>query len=638
MNRDNLPESELLSITVTFDEGKIEGAFKLHSATTSATWDRMRQFAGRLSEEVVFSPLQITLPWPSVLSVIREFAPLQKKWRFRFLPDAEARERIDEFLAEYRSVRAARQSQTVRLSFPEIEERLRSVGFRRRSLKNFQLRDLQHLLSMRNGANFSVPGAGKTTVTFALHLLTQTEGQRLLVICPKSAFPAWSEVVEECIGADAPAFVREPFTALTGGSDAIRHMLKSDRSRFVITYDQLITAAEPIIAFLLQNPVHVVLDESHRMKGGLAVRRGAVLLNLATLPVRRDILSGTPMPQAPTDLQSQLDFLWPGMGLGNQILRGASPREVIGNLYVRTTKADLGLPPVERRFIHVGMGRGQAALYGIVRSELIRQCSSMRSDRGVDLIRARRSVMRLLQLSSNPVLALRGIMDDSPDLESGIMKEVVENGPSPKLIAVRDLARHLAAEGRKTVIWTIFTDTIEQLDRMLADLNPVTVYGAIPSGDVDDLDTREGRLRKFRTDPTCMTFIANPAAAGEGISLHQVCHDAIYVDRSYNSTHYLQSIDRIHRLGLPSDVRTSIHIFQTTAPRGMGCIDHSVSRRLAIKIRALQQLLDDEDLHEIAFDEESADEPIDYDIDPEDLMDLVAELEGTASYDADVGA
>jgi hypothetical protein len=50
-----------------------------------------------------------------------------------------------------------------------------------------------------------------------------------------------------------------------------------------------------------------------------------------------------------------------------------------------------------------------------------------------------------------------------------------------------------------------------------------------------------------------------------------------------------------------------------TAP-GLGCIDHSVSRRLAKKIRALEELLDDRDLRRIAFDEESADEPIDYDI------------------------
>ena len=123
-------------------------------------------------------------------------------------------------------------------------------------------------------------------------------------------------------------------------------------------------------------------------------------------------------------------------------------------------------------------------------------------------------------------------------------------------------------------------------------------------------------------------MIANPAAAGEGISLHTVCHDAIYLDRSYVSTHYLQSIDRIHRLGLAPDVETNIYIYQTKAPVGLGSIDLSVSRRLAAKLRNLEQLLEDADLHQLALDEETADDPVDYDVQMQDLVDLVEELEG----------
>jgi hypothetical protein len=178
------------------------------------------------------------------------------------------------------------------------------------------------------------------------------------------------------------------------------------------------------------------------------------------------------------------------------------------------------------------------------------------------------------------------------------------------------------------LVWTIFTDTLLELERMLADLNPVTLYGGVPSGSDDDLESREGRIVRFHNDASCQVLIANPAAAGEGISLHTVCHDAIYVDRSYVSTHYLQSIDRIHRLGLPPNVETNISIYQTKAPPGIGSVDFSVSRRLANKIRSLQQLLDDADLHEIALDEEEADDPIDYDVDLQDLVDLVEELEG----------
>ena len=142
---------------------------------------------------------------------------------------------------------------------------------------------------------------------------------------------------------------------------------------------------------------------------------------------------------------------------------------------------------------------------------------------------------------------------------------------------------------------------------------------------------------RFHVDPKCQVLIANPAAAGEGISLHHAAHDAIYLDRSYVSTHYLQSIDRIHRLGLKEGVETHIWIYQTLAPAGLGCIDHSVSRRLAQKLRALQQLLNDPDLHKIALDEENAEDPIAWDIDPEDVRDLIEELEGKVAYDEESG-
>jgi hypothetical protein len=51
----------------------------------------------------------------------------------------------------------------------------------------------------------------------------------------------------------------------------------------------------------------------------------------------------------------------------------------------------------------------------------------------------------------------------------------------------------------------------------------------------------------------------------------------------------------------------------------------------------MQQLLDDRDLHQIALDEENADEPIEYDVNMQDLVDLVQELEGCAEFNEDKG-
>ena len=632
------PAAGPIAIEIAFEPSTLRGKFTLIGNPTNAIWDRLKQSALALGSNYRFEGETIELSWQGALTLIREYGRLQRTLDFRFRPIGEAKERIDAFVRQYRDAQAAKTSLILAYSDEEVKIRLAELGFTKRELRTFQMRDLRRLLALENGANFSVPGAGKTTVALALHLLTRKPGQHFLVVCPKSAFPAWREVIDDCIVAGAPPAVSEPFTFLSGRSEEIQRALDSGATRFVINYDLLISRPELIQNHLATHPTHLLLDESHRMKAGIRSQRGALLLSLATLPVRRDILTGTPMPQSEADISSQLNFLWPGLGYGEEIAAGRPPREVLGNLYVRTTKDELGLTPPTRVFTKVPMADGQLALYAVIKSEAIRELSNLNTARGLDLFKAKRSVMRLLQLSANPILALNAITADLPGFDSGIVEEVLSDGPSTKMRAVEARARALFKDGRKSVIWTIFTDTILQMEGLLADLNPVSLYGAIPSGDPTDLATREGRLRRFHEDKSCAVMIANPAAAGEGISLHHVCHDALYLDRTYVTTHYLQSIDRIHRLGLPPGIETNIEIFQTMTAPGLGCIDHSVSRRLAKKIRELERLLDDRDLHRIALDEESADEPIDYDISEQDIFDLIEELEGRASYDEDEAA
>lgn len=621
-----------LDIAIAYRAGPVRGTFTMQEMGATAIWDRIVQRALAIETDCDIGPNQLDLPWASLLSLLREFAPLQRNENFTFRPVGEAQERIAQFLREYKAVRAAKGTLTLTLTPQEISDRLAALGFSpvKRKLTDFQTRDLARLLALGNGANFSVPGAGKTTVTFALHLLTRQPDQHLLVVAPKNAFLAWQDVVRDCMDADAPWNGTEQFTLLSAGAETIGPLLNSGATRFLITYDQLVRISSLISSHLSRHPVHLILDESHRMKAGMGSQRGSVLLNVSSLPVRRDILSGTPMPQAPSDLQSQLDFLWPGSGLGLKIGQGIPPRQVLGNLYVRTTKEELGLEKPKRHFIHSEMNPGQQALYAIVRSEALKQLSLLKTENRFDVYKARRSVMTLLQLSANPIVALRAMSEDGnlAAIGSGIIDKVVEEGASRKMRDVAALARTLARDGRKSVIWTIFTDTILQLELMLADMNPVSLYGAIPTGEDEGADTRENRIKRFHEDPACAVIIANPAAAGEGISLHKVCHDAIYLDRSYNTTHYLQSIDRIHRLGLPLGTETNVHIFQTIAPKGIGSIDYSVSRRLAKKLRNLQQLLDDPDLHEIALDEENSIDPVNYGIELADLVDLISELEG----------
>ena len=375
------------------------GVFRHSGAPGHQAWRQIQQSVRESSPSAYISRDTIRLPWPAALSIIRLYGtPAQQRLLdFRFAPAESARVLLAAFVRQLRNVQEARGQLLSQLTPEEAAERLLESGFTRRRLTPFQLRDLTHLAAMPNGANFSVPGAGKTSVTLALHLLASPPDHRVLVIGPKSAFPAWREVVDECMEPGHPR--AEQFRVISGGPEATQAAFRTDGRRFVTNYEQLLSSSSEIETFLASSPVHLVLDESHRMKAGYASLRGAALLNMATLPVRRDILSGTPMPQAPSDLQSQLDFLWPGVGLGQQIDRGETPRTVLGNLYARTTKRELGLPPVTRSFQQVSMAPGQMALYGILRNEALRQLSSLRMDQRVNLLAARKSVIRLLQLS-----------------------------------------------------------------------------------------------------------------------------------------------------------------------------------------------------------------------------------------------
>ena len=89
----------------------------------------------------------------------------------------------------------------------------------------------------------------------------------------------------------------------------------------------------------------------------------------------------------------------------------------------------------------------------------------------------------------------------------------------------------------------------------LSEYQPAIVHGGVAD--------RDGQLDRFRSDADCHVLLANPAAIGEGISLHQVCHDAIYLERTFNAGHYLQSVDRIHRLGLKPDAETRVTILSS---------------------------------------------------------------------------
>jgi SNF2 family DNA or RNA helicase len=174
----------------------------------------------------------------------------------------------------------------------------------------------------------------------------------------------------------------------------------------------------------------------------------------------------------------------------------------------------------------------------------------------------------------------------------------------------------------KTLVWSNFPGNLLALEKQLAALQPAIVYGGIPSIEEADpgVRTRERELARFREDPNCKVLLANPAAMAEGVSLHHVCHDAIYIDRTFNAGQYLQSLDRIHRLGLPIDAETRIYLLTAA-----GTIDERIHSRVRAKMTRLGQMLADPGLVPLALpDDEDFGPILDDDLDLQEVLSHLA--------------
>lgn len=457
----------------------------------------------------------------------------------------------------------------------ELAGRLQAAAFAR-NLTAQQIRNVSKLALLPAGATFSVPGAGKTTEALATFALRAEPGDRLLVIAPKNAFAAWDEQVETCLPSFGHRFVRLRKT------DKIPLQLVDDPRLMIIGYQQLARVKEVIANHLVRHRVHVFLDESHRIKGQSNIATDAVL-SFSHLPASKLVMSGTPMPQSTSDLLPQFRFLYPEVQANEDTVV-----DLISPIYVRTSKSELNLPPVTRVLKTLPMDPLQQRLYELMKSALAREAAHALTIRSKQAFRGMgRSVTRVLQFVSNPALLAHQIAF----AHSNELSMVLAEGRGPKLRYVLQRARSLARDGNKVLIWSSFVENVEHIAHSLQDLGAVYIHGGVDAGDENDDETREGKIRLFHDDPNVMVMVANPAAAGEGISLHTVCHHAIYLDRSFNAAQYLQSEDRIHRLGLLPDQETTIEIVECA-----GTVDETVRQRLEFKVGQMAAALNDFEL------------------------------------------
>jgi SNF2 family DNA or RNA helicase len=532
-------------------------------------------------------------------------------------------------LARAREAGEAEKRHTGSIDLVAAEEMLLQAGWNaERVLRPHQRAGLAHALAAANSANFSVPGSGKTTTALAAYGVHLTAGivEFCVVVGPLSSFKPWESETALAF----PGSVRARRVRGTAAQRARVYRTVRPRDILLLSYATAAADEQRLREALEARAGFLIVDESHRIKRFEGGVWAPSLVALAQSARVRMILSGTPMPNSAKDLYSQLNVLWP-----NEILtgtRGAFSLRAendfdgllaqVGPFISRTPKEALGLDAYDLKKHDVPMNGVQAEIYEVLRDRFRRQLKDAESwSEKIEILRKARPI-RLLQAASNPAVLNKRDSDlDLPALEDeprSLMERLHVYGdleqPAKHVVAL-DLIRALLPSGGKAVVWSTFLYNLDLFSALVRSELGVPVFqvdGRVPLGDSpeddepdlrdnpEDLDFREERISAFLAAEGTSVLVANPASCSESISLHSRCHNAIYLDRTYDCALFLQSIDRIHRLGLEPGTKVEVHILQSTLS-GQPTIDHVVDTSLLAKEARMKQLLEGAELRPIGL-------------------------------------
>lgn len=488
-----------------------------------------------------------------------------------------------------------------------------------RKLKQHQLKAAYHLWLVGNGANFSVPGSGKTAVVLAAYekLKSERKVNFLFVVGPPACFGPWKTEFQETLKRNPSPII------LAGGEKQSRKneyykVPPNTTELYLSTFQTVLNDNEELQFFLNQREAKafLVIDEAHYIKQ-VSGSWAESLLNVANCARVRCVLTGTPMPRSYSDVFNLFDFLWgenkPIDSTTKLRITGAEERnelpiakslleERIGPFFYRVRKSDLGLThPLFHPPHIISMNKNERTLYFAIENR-IRSYSKDDYLRNIDLVNKLRRgrIMRLRQCSVYAKLLAsvledydESLVDAGSDLQH-IIQDYDELETPAKLLYLTDLLRQFSKSREKVVIWSNFVGSLELISEHLSEngFYNKLIYGKTPIEQTltKDEEDRESIRDEF-VDPKSGLdiLIANPAACGESVSLHKTCHNAIYYDLSYNCAQYLQSLDRIHRVGGSEITVANYHFLQYE-----NTIDQDIGINLTRKAQKMYDIIDED--------------------------------------------
>ncbi|GBG56078.1 RNA helicase [Sporomusaceae bacterium FL31] len=492
------------------------------------------------------------------------------------------------------------------------------AGFKRQ-LFPYQAKAVNHMINVYHPANFSVPGSGKTTMAYAFfqHLKNQGIVDKMLVIGPLTSFKVWEEEMVACIS----GFTDKDAVRLNGPG---RHDIFNDSSYTVyITNYHLLPRDKTKLIEHIQNTGRylIVVDEAHYIKNPEDGIIKTSLLEIAPFASRRLIATGTPCPNSLMDLHSQFSFLWPSEGVTGSkhkfetfILTKplVKVRETLKPFFYRIQKEELKLNEPDIKVIQVSMNPLQQEIYDAILNRALAFINRLnKNDQTLRSWRRAWSI-RLNQVMSNPSL-LSNSDDDFepgfvPSLDAHIVEKVKEyyriEIPS-KIQSCCGLLEELQQKGvKKVVVWTNFKKNVTMLEPLFANhgWTVKSITGDVPNSE-NALYSRDCIIQDFKDTDKPAILLATPASCAEAVSLHKHCHDMIFLDITFNAAHWMQAKDRIHRIGMASDIDTNYYVFQAKNTYDKTIFDRVIRKEAQMKAVCNCDLPVVNDEEEISFDD-----------------------------------
>ena len=409
-----------------------------------------------------------------------------------------------------------------------------------------------------------------------------------LILCPKSVVNTWKEELFihgnlycEIIEGNPKQKARIIGRPLRDCPTGWPH--RDQRYRILVTnYETVLSMFGKLSALI---PEFIILDEVHRLKNFTGKTSRLVRKMTEACPHVWG-LSGTPAPNGLQDwlgvlsavsnelLPTQTKTAFEARYCVKQQLGPGGPWKIQGYRNVtelhgfvsqicsRVTKAEcLDLPEKVYCTRAVRLEGEQRRIYLELKKDAVARLKA--TGESLTVANVLTESLRLLQVVGGFV----------PD-DDGAVHEIADK---VKVGALADVLDDLG--NRQAVIWCAFLAEVEYLAAWLAER-----YGAgisVLTGDVSG-EQRAKAIEDFRSGETRF-FVGTAAAGGTGINGLQVADTEIYYSRNWNLATYLQSQDRLHRIGQKNRV-TVVNLI------ALGTVDSKVDEALMKKAN-LQELL-----------------------------------------------